>query len=286
MYNLNNTISQSSSGPIQPMSTEDGRNLTQLVHTLLAKVDHLQESLDRLQISNGSQSNDSNNGLSHEDVQTLERYSESLYRTVRRMNDTAMERWYDENRGDRIYHSSFSGHFKSKAIQVAKLYITSKTNWNLAGEALDEQAEVMYQNTRFLARGFCVRHFKQKKNTDFLFSQLSRRDSDHYARQLDFVVMKSIEDVDEDDMANALLPLHMAMDSWLARAILSSIFRNSRPKKAASGSSTQIASQAEDFSISNAPQESNISYMAEDEVASENQSGQGVMSLTDFLNDE
>ena len=95
------------------------------------------------------------------------------------MNDTAMERWYDENRGDRIYHSSFSGHFKSKAIQVAKLYITSKTNWNLAGEALDEQAEVMYQNTRFLARGFCVRHFKQKKNTDFLFSQLSKTDSQY-----------------------------------------------------------------------------------------------------------
>ncbi|KAI8322817.1 hypothetical protein EDC96DRAFT_550558 [Choanephora cucurbitarum] len=109
------------------------------------------------------------------------------------MNDTAMERSYDENR----------------AIQVGRLYITSNKIWNLAGEALDEQAEVMYQNTRFLARGFCVRHFKQKKNTDFLFSQLSRRDSEHYACQLSFVVMKSIKDVDEDNMANALLPFRM-----------------------------------------------------------------------------
>ena len=103
----------------------------------------------------------------------------------------------------------------------------------------------MYQNTRYLAHGFCVRHFKQKKNTDYLFSQLSRRDSDHYARQLDYAVMRSLEETDEDDMANALLPLHMAMNSWLARAILSSILRNSKPKKAASRGSTQTASQAE-----------------------------------------
>ena len=132
------------------------------------------------------------------------------------MDDGFIKRWYDENRGDRIYHSSFSGYFKLKAIQVAKLYITGKTNWNLAGDDLNDQAEVMYQNTRFLARGFCVRHFKQKKNTDFLISQLSRRDSDHYARQLDYAVMRSLEETDEDDMANALLPLHMAMDFWLA----------------------------------------------------------------------
>ncbi|KAI8334139.1 hypothetical protein EDC96DRAFT_579299 [Choanephora cucurbitarum] len=169
------------------MSAEDGRNLTQLVHMLLAKVDHLQESRNRLQISKGSQSNDNNNRLSHEDP-----YNATLK--------------YDKNRDNRIYHSSFTDHFKSKTIQIDKLYIASKTNLNLTGEALDEQAEVMYQNTRFLDRGFCVRHFKQKKNTDFLFSQLSRRDSDHYARQLDFVVRQSMEDVDEDDMANALLP--------------------------------------------------------------------------------
>ena len=68
MYNLNNTISQSSSGPIQPMSAEDGRNLTQLVHMLLAKVDHTQESFDRLLINNGSPSNGNNNGFSNEDA--------------------------------------------------------------------------------------------------------------------------------------------------------------------------------------------------------------------------
>ena len=175
----------------------------------------------------------------------LGRYPESLYRTVHKIDDAVMERWYDENHSDRIFDSSFSGYFKLKALQVAKLYITGKTNWNLAGDDFKDQAEVMYQNTGFLARGFCVRHFKQKKNTEFLFSQLSRRDSDHYARQLDYAVMRSLEKTDKDYMANALLPLHMAMDSWLARAILSSILRNSKPKKAASRGSTQTASQAE-----------------------------------------
>ncbi|OBZ65006.1 hypothetical protein A0J61_11948, partial [Choanephora cucurbitarum] len=156
------------------------------------------------------------------------RYPESLYRTVHKMDDAVMERWYDENHGDRIFDSSFSGYFKVKALQVAKLYITGKTNWNLAGDDFKDQAEVMYQNTGFLARGFCVRHFKQKKDTDFLFSQLSRRDSDHSARQLNYAVMKSLKETDENDMANAILPLHMAMDSWLAQAILSSIHRGKR----------------------------------------------------------
>ena len=161
----------------------------------------------------------------------LDCYPESLYRIVHKMDDGFMKRWYDENRGDRIYHSSFSGYFKLKALQVGELYITGKTNWNLADDDLNDQAEVMCQNTRFLARGFCVRHFKQKKNTDFFISQLNRRDSEYYARQQGYAVMRSLEDIDEDDMANAPLPLYMAMNSWLARAILSSILRKSKPKK-------------------------------------------------------
>ncbi|OBZ81072.1 hypothetical protein A0J61_10879 [Choanephora cucurbitarum] len=66
----------------------------------------------------------------------------------------------------------------------------------------------------------------------------------------------------------------MAMDSWLARAILSSIFWNSKPKKAASKGSTQTASQAGDFNIPSTPPEINVSFMAEDDLGSENQLGQ------------
>ena len=70
MYNYNSAAPQSFSAPMQAMSAEDGRKLTELVHVLLAKVDHFQESLNKLQISNGSQSDASSNRFSNEDVQS------------------------------------------------------------------------------------------------------------------------------------------------------------------------------------------------------------------------
>ena len=79
----------------------------------------------------------------------------------------------------------------------------------------------------------------------YFLQQADRRDSDYYARQLDYALMRSLEEIDTDDMANTLLSLNMAMDSWLTQAILSSIFWNSKPKKAASRGSTQTAIQAE-----------------------------------------
>ena len=48
----------------------------------------------------------------------------------------------------------------------------------------------------------------------------------------DYTILEIINRTSPSDMKNALLPLHMTSDSWLSRAILSSIFRNANRSRA------------------------------------------------------
>ena len=116
-------------------------------------------------------------------------------------------------------------------MSIARRYINEKTSWNLTGQALDDQANRMYQNTRYIAHGFCSRHFPGKRGTGFFLGKQAIDQILHYATMFDYVIWRISDRMDPNDRSNALLPLHLIENSWLSRADLCSIFRNSNPRK-------------------------------------------------------
>ena len=90
-----------------------------------------------------------------------------MFEQVDEMTYEKIKQWSSDSRGERIYSGSGTISFKQKALRVAKRYIQDKMDCSLADDELDDQAEQMYKNTRYLAHAFCDYHFEGKKKTDF-----------------------------------------------------------------------------------------------------------------------
>ncbi|KAI8342882.1 hypothetical protein EDC96DRAFT_578479 [Choanephora cucurbitarum] len=226
---MDSPSSQNSFTANQSSMRDEGRHTDDLLRSLFAEMQEMRQAMNRMNkdcTCNGHQRR--NRAI---DFETSNAYDQTLFEDVSRRNKRDFQAWFNDTRGNRIYSTIKTGSFKQKAMHVAKRYIDEKTSWDLTGQALEDQANRMYQNTRYIAHGFCSRHFPGKKGTGFFLGKQAIDQILLYATMFDYIIWRISDRMNPNDRDNALLPLHLIENSWLSRAILCSIFRNANPRK-------------------------------------------------------
>ncbi|KAI8328173.1 hypothetical protein EDC96DRAFT_586836 [Choanephora cucurbitarum] len=120
------------------------------------------------------------------DFKTDNAYCQTLCEDVSRRNKRDLQAWFNDIRGNRVCSTIKTGSFKQKAMHVAKRYINAKTSWDLTGQALEDQANRMYHNTRYIAHGFCSRHINPtpfSNRSSNAFAQYKKYPSQNTATQ-------------------------------------------------------------------------------------------------------
>ncbi|KAI8328160.1 hypothetical protein EDC96DRAFT_530881, partial [Choanephora cucurbitarum] len=267
---MSNSSIQNPSTDTQDEAHVNAKQLKGLLELLVTKVEKLEESIERMEKGCVFHKHQDNNWPIM--IKTNSAYDQELHDAVKRMGHNEIHDWVLDTWNKRTY-SPLSGSVKQKSLAIAKRYIVEKTSWGLTDQALQTQANKMYLNTRRIAHDFCVRHFPGKKGTQFCFGKQSISQILQYAAMFDYAIWKIHERLSDNDMENAVLPVHMARNSWLSRAILSSVFRDNKKRNKPVSTTTKESNNISE------PQSNTVAATVENHASTESQISDDNMPL-------